>query len=181
MYEKLFSPLIKEMGKGLSEGLKEGIKESADKLSEGIKEKYLQKETPPVNEVAENIPAELKEISAEVAEVEQTIDFQPESVQANPEEIKINIESIGNKIDGFLDGFQKNIDNEVSFGTHSDHIVNNGIDILKDVNTYVTELKGRLNDAGVDVEKILEHLNSAQSYSDLDDSEFDESDFDESQ
>ena len=172
---------IKEIGKGISEGLKEGLKEGADKRSEGIKEKYLQNETPPVSEIKVNIPSELKEISAEVTEVEQVIDYQPENIVKNPEEIKANIESIETKINDFIEGFKENRNNGASLGTHADYGINNGVDILKDVNNYAAELKGRLSEAGVDVNKILDHLNSAQSYTDIDDADIDDSDFDESE
>lgn len=165
---------IKDIGKGISEGLKEG----ADKISEVIKEKYLQNETLPVNEISENIPSELKEISTEVVEVEQIIDYQAEEIVKNPEQIKVTIETIENKIDTFLDGFLNNIEGGASFGEHSDHIITNGTDIIKEVNSYITELKDRLKDAGVDVDEILENLHAEQNY--IDD-ELDESDFDESE
>jgi hypothetical protein len=170
---------IKEIGKGISEGLKEGFKAGADKLSEGIKEKYLQKETLPINEISENIPSELKDISKEVSKIEDAIDFKPESVIKNSEAIKVDIKSIEGKINDFLDGFQKNIEDKVSIGTHVDHITNSGVDIIKDINSYGKELKGRLNEAGLDVDKILEHLNSAQGS--IDETELEESDFDESE
>jgi len=137
----------------------------------------LQNETSPINEISENIPSELKDISKEVSQIENTIDFKPETVVENPESIKVDIKSIEGKLNTFLDGFQKNIDDKVSTGTQVQHIVDSGIDIIKDINTYATELKGRLNEAGVDVDKIIEHLNSPQSH--IDESELEESDFDE--
>lgn len=170
---------VKEIGKGISEGLKEGFKDGAVKLTEGFKEKYLQKETPPVNEISENIPSELKDISKEVSEIENNIDFKPEGVVENSEAIKVDIKSIEGKINDFLDGFQKNIDDKVSTGAQADHIVNSGVDIIKDVISYGKELKDRLNEAGLDVDKIMEHLNSAQGS--IDETQLEESDFDESE
>lgn len=170
---------IKEIGKSISEGLKEGLKEGADKLSEGIKEKYLQKETPPINEISENIPSELKDISKEVSEIEDKIDFKPEAVVDNTDAIKVDIKSIEGKINNFLDGFQKNIDEKVSTGTHADYIVNNGVDIISDVISYGKELKGRLNDVKIDLDKFIEHLDSAQGT--IDETDLKESDFDESE
>lgn len=169
---------IKEIGKGISEGLKEGLKGGADKLSEGVKEKYLQKETPPVNEISENIPTELKEISNEVAEVEQTIDFKPESIVENADSVKVDLKSIEVKLNDFVNGFKENLTNNVSAGEHVDHLMNKGLDIGKDINTYVIDIKERLNQAGIDVDKILEKINSVENYSDLDDAELEESDFD---
>lgn len=168
---------VKELGKAISEGVKEGIKGGADKLSEGIKEKYLQKETAPVNEISENIPSDLKEISNEVAEVEQAIDFQPEAILENADAIKVDLTSIQGKLNDFVKGFNDNLANNASTGEHVDHILDKGLDIGNDINTYVKDIKERLSQAGIDVDKILEKINSVENYSDLDDAQLEESDF----
>lgn len=177
--KKVISELAKEAFKEVGKGTPEGLKDGADKLTEGFKEKYLQKETPPVNEISEDIPSELKDISKEVSEIENTIDFNPESIIKDSEAIKIDIKSIEGRINDFFNGFQKNVEDKVSIGTHVDHMVNSGVDIIKDINTYGQELKERLKDAGLDVDKIMEHLNSAQGT--IDEIELEESDFDESE
>lgn len=165
---------IKEIGKGISEGLKEGLKEGADKLSDGIKEKYLQKDTPSISETTETIPLELQDNATEVVEVEQVIESSPEIVKANPEEIKATIESIETKINTFIEGYRKNIDDKASLGVRADHIVDNGIDILKDVISYANNLKGRLNEAGLNVDKITEHFHSIPNYSDIEDTDYED-------
>jgi putative IMPACT (imprinted ancient) family translation regulator len=181
MMEKIISPLIKELGKAVSEGVKEGIKGGADKLSEGIKEKYLQKETAPVSEISENIPSELKGIANEVEKVEQTIDFKPEAIVENADAIKVDLNSIQGKLNDFVKGFNDNLANNASAGEHVDHILNKGLDIGSDINTYVKDIKERLSQAGIDVDQILEKINSVENYSDLDDAELEESDFDEAE
>jgi hypothetical protein len=179
MMEKVITPILKELGKGVYEGVKEGIKGGADKLSEGIKEKYFQKETAPVNEISENIPSELKEISNEVSEVEQTIDFKPEAILENADVIKVDLTSIQGKLNDFIKGFNDNLANNASVGEHVDQVLDKGLDIGKDINTYVKDIKERLSQAGIDVDKILEKINSVENYSDGDDAELKESDFDE--
>ncbi|MEZ7514673.1 hypothetical protein [Flavobacterium frigidarium] len=183
MIEKLFTEIakegFKEISKGISEGLKEGFKGGADKLSEGFKEKYLQKETPAVSEISENIPSELKDISKDVSEIENKIDFKPEAVVENKDSIKVDLDSIHGKLNDFVNGFKENLTNNVSVGKQADHLTDKGLDIAKDVNTYITDIKERLNQVGIDVDKIMEHLNSAQGT--IDETDLEESDFDESE
>lgn len=183
MIEKLFTEIakegFKEISKGISEGLKEGFKGGADKLSEGFKEKYLQKETPAVSEISENIPSELKVISEEVSEIENTIDFKPEDIVENVDSIKVDLGSIQSKLNDFVSGFKDNLASDASVGKHIDHIETNGLDIAKDISTYIKDINERLNQAGIDVDKIMEHLNSAQGT--IDETDLEESDFDESE